>query len=37
MAADVTMRRLGATTHPIEDQLRALERELDTGVPSPIS
>jgi dTDP-4-dehydrorhamnose reductase len=37
MSAASTMARLGARTHPIEDQLRALRRELETGVPSPIS
>jgi dTDP-4-dehydrorhamnose reductase len=37
MAADTTMARLGATAQPIEAQLRALERELATGVPAPIS
>jgi dTDP-4-dehydrorhamnose reductase len=37
MAAGTTMARLGATAQPIEAQLRALERELETGVPAPIS
>jgi dTDP-4-dehydrorhamnose reductase len=37
MAAEVTMARLDARAHPIEVQLRALRRELDTGVPAPIS
>jgi len=37
MSADRTMALLGATAHPIEAQLAALETELDTGVPAPIS
>ena len=37
MAAEVTMARLDAQTHPLDVQLRALRRELDTGVPAPIS
>jgi dTDP-4-dehydrorhamnose reductase len=37
MSADATMARLGARTHPIEAQLRALETELEQGAPAPIS
>lgn len=37
LGADATMARLGARAHPIEDQLDALRRELETGVPSPLS
>jgi dTDP-4-dehydrorhamnose reductase len=37
MAADVSMARLGAKAHPIEAQLHALRRELETGTPAPIS
>jgi dTDP-4-dehydrorhamnose reductase len=37
MSADRTMALLGATAHPIEAQLAALEVELDTGAPAPIS
>jgi dTDP-4-dehydrorhamnose reductase len=37
MAADATMARLGATVHPLEAQLRALQTELDTGAPAPLS
>ena len=37
MSAVTTMARLDAQAHPIEDQLRALRRELETGTPAPIS
>jgi dTDP-4-dehydrorhamnose reductase len=37
MSADRTMALLGATAHHIEAQLAALEAELDTGAPAPIS
>jgi dTDP-4-dehydrorhamnose reductase len=37
MSAEATMTRLGATAQPIEAQLRALEAELESGVPAPLS
>jgi dTDP-4-dehydrorhamnose reductase len=37
LAAETTMARLGARTHPIEAQLQALRTELEHGAPAPIS
>ena len=37
MSADATMLRLDTRAHPIEAQLGALKKELDTGAPVPLS
>ena len=37
MSGEATMARLGTRTHTITEQLAALRRELDDGVPAPLS
>jgi hypothetical protein len=37
MAAEATMARLGARTHPIGAQLLALRREMEDGAPAPLT